>query len=69
MDKQTDEQYLDQLMARARCEMDTTPGFRDFVLDVMAVIGERPRPGDLHSMHMAYKAGLAYGKGESDATR
>jgi hypothetical protein len=29
--------------------------------------GERPRAGDLHSMHMAYRAGLAYGKGETDA--
>lgn len=69
MSKQTDEQYLDELMTRERCDMETTPGFRDFVLDVMAVIGERPRAGDLHSMHMAYKAGLAYGKGETDAPR
>jgi hypothetical protein len=43
------------------------PGFREFVLDAMSVIGERPRAGDLHSMHMAYKAGLEYGKETTDA--
>lgn len=54
----TDETYLDALMAREGCDMDKTPGFRDWVLDLMATIGERPRAGDLHSMHLGYKAGM-----------
>lgn len=55
----SDETYLDSLMAREGCDMDKTPGFRDSVLDLMATIGERPRGGDLHSMHLAYQAGSA----------
>lgn len=60
----TDEEYLDSLIKQEGCDMDKTPGFRDFVLDAMGVVGERPRAGDLHGMHMAYKAGLAWGEGE-----
>ena len=53
----TDEQYIDELFAREVVGMDT-PGFRDFVLDLMGMIGERPRAGDVCSMHLAYRAGM-----------
>ena len=53
----TDEQYIDELFAREVVGMDT-PGFRDFVLDLMGIIGERPRAGDVCSMHLAYRAGM-----------
>lgn len=62
----TDEQYLDELIAKEGCDMGKTPGFRDMVLDMMGMLGERPRAGELHSMHMAYKAGLAYAKEHPD---
>ena len=42
----TDEQYIDELFAREVVGMDT-PGFRDFVLDLMGMIGERLRAGDV----------------------
>ena len=53
----TDEQYIDELFAREDAGMDT-PGFRDFVLDLMGMIGEQPRAGDVCSMHLAYRAGM-----------
>lgn len=53
----TDEQYIDDLFAKEPCGYENTPGFRSFLLDAMATIGERPRAGDVASMHMAYKAG------------
>jgi hypothetical protein len=62
--EQTDEQYIDALIAEEGCDMEKTPGFRDWVLEAMAVIGERPRAGDLHSMHLAYQAGMAHAQGE-----
>ena len=40
------------------CGYQNTPGFRAFLLDAMAAIGERPRAGDVASMHMAYRAGM-----------
>jgi hypothetical protein len=61
----TDEQYIDELFAREVVGMDT-PGFRDFVLDLMGIIGERPRAGDVSSMHLAYTAGLEHGKEWTD---
>ena len=53
----TDEQYIDELFAREDVGMDT-PGFRDFVLNLMGMIGEQPRAGDVCSMHLAYRAGM-----------
>ena len=49
----TDEQYIDDLFAREGIGWDKTPGFRAFVLDLMGIIGERPRAGDVSSMHLA----------------
>ena len=60
VDVMTDEQYIDELFAREVVGMDT-PGFRDFVLDLMGMIGERPRAGDVCSMYLAYKAGMEVG--------
>ena len=54
----TDEQYIDWLFQQEPCGYDKTPGFRAFLLDAMAAIGERPRAGDVASMHMAYRAGM-----------
>ena len=53
----TDEQYINDLFAKEPCGYEKTPGFRAFLLDAMATIGERPRAGDVASMHMAYRAG------------
>ena len=53
----TDEQYIDWLFQREPCGYQNTPGFRAFLLDAMAAIGERPRAGEVASMHMAYTAG------------
>ena len=53
----TDEQYIDWLFQQEPCGYQNTPGFRAFLLDAMATIGERPRAGDVASMHMAYTAG------------
>ena len=53
----TDEQYIDWIFQQDPCGYQNTPGFRAFLLDVMAVIGERPRAGDVASMHLAYTAG------------
>ena len=57
----TDEQYIDWLFQQEPCGYQNTPGFRAFLLDAMAVIGERPRAGDVASMHMAYTAGKEHG--------
>ncbi len=54
----TDEQYIDALFTTEPCGYDKTPGFRAFLLDAMAAIGERPRAGDVASMHLAYRAGM-----------
>ena len=54
----TDEQYIDWLFKQEPCGYQNTPGFRAFLLDAMATIGERPRAGDVASMHMAYRAGM-----------
>jgi len=62
----TDEAYIDDLFAREGIGWDKTPGFRAFVLDLMGIIGERPRAGDVSSMHLAYTAGLEYGKEWTD---
>lgn len=53
----TDEQYIDALFAKEPCGYQDTPGFRDFLLELMATIGERPRAGDVAQMHLAYCAG------------
>ena len=57
----TDEQYIDSLFQQEPCGYQNTPGFRAFLLDAMATIGERPRAGDVASMHMAYTAGKEHG--------
>jgi hypothetical protein len=62
----TDEQYIDDLFAREGIGWDKTPGFRAFVLHLMGIIGERPRAGDVSSMHLAYTAGLEHGKEWTD---
>ena len=62
----TDEAYIDDLFAREGIGWDKTPGFRAFVLDLMGIIGERPRAGDVSSMHLAYTAGLEYRKEWTD---
>ena len=49
----TDEQYIDALFAKEPCSYQDTPGFRDFLLELMATIGERPRAGDVAQMHLA----------------
>ena len=54
----TDEQYIDWLFQQEPCGYEKTPGFRAFLLDAMAAIGERPRTGDVASMHMAYRVAL-----------
>ena len=54
----TDEQCIDVLFSREGIGWEKTPGFRSFVLDLMGIIGERPRAGDVCSMHMAYRAGM-----------
>ncbi len=59
-DVMTDEAYIDDLFAREGIGWDQTPGFRAFVLDLMGIIGERPRAGDVASMHMAYRHGMEY---------
>ena len=56
---QTDEQYLDALIANEGCDMDKTPGFRDFVLDLMATIGERPRAARASSVLSTTRRGMA----------
>ena len=53
----TDEQYIDALFAKEPCSYQDTPGFRDFLLELMATIGERPRAGDVAQMHLAFCAG------------
>ncbi len=53
----TDEQYIDWLFQQEPCGYEKTPGFRDFLLELMATIGERPRAGDVAQMHLAYCAG------------
>ena len=65
-DVMTDEAYIDDLFAREGIGWDKTPGFRAFVLDLMGIIGERPRAGDVSSMHLAYTAGLEHGKEWTD---
>jgi len=62
----TDEQYIDWLFNEEPCGYQDTPGFRDFLLELMATIGERPRAGDVSSMHLAYTAGLEHGKEWTD---
>ena len=64
----TDEKYIDDLFAREGIGIgwDKTPGFRAFVLELMGIIGERPRAGDVSSMHLAYTAGLEHGKEWTD---
>ena len=62
----TDEQYIDDLFAREGIGWAKTTGFRAFVLDLMGIIGERPRAGDVSSMHLAYAAGLEHGKEWTD---
>lgn len=62
----TDEAYIDDLFAREGIGWDQTPGFRSCVLDLMGIIGERPRAGDVSSMHLAYTAGLEHGKEWTD---
>jgi hypothetical protein len=62
----TDEAYIDDLFAREGIGWDKTPGFRAFVLHLMGIIGERPRAGDVSSMHLAYTAGLEHGKEWTD---
>ena len=62
----TDEQYIDALFTTEPCGYEKTPGFRAFLLDAMAAIGERPRAGDVSSMHLAYTAGLEHGKEWTD---
>ena len=57
----TDEQYIDWLFQQEPCGYQDTPGFRAFLLDAMAAIGERPRAGEVASMHMAYTAGQEHG--------
>ena len=65
-DVMTDEAYIDDLFAREGIGWDQTRGFRAFVLDLMGIIGERPRAGDVSSMHLAYKAGLEHGREWTD---
>lgn len=62
----TDEQYIDALFTTEPCGYEKTPGFRAFLLDAMAAIGERPRAGDVSSMHLAYTAGLEHGQEWTD---
>ena len=62
----TDEQYIDDLFSREGIGWDKTQGFRAFVLDLMGIIGERPRAGDVSSMHLAFKAGLEHGREWTD---
>lgn len=62
----SDEQYIDELFAREGLGWEKTPGFRDFVLDLMSETGTRPRAGDVCSMHLAYKAGLEHGREWTD---
>jgi len=54
----SDEQFIDDLFAREGLGWEKTPGFRDFVLDLMSETGTRPRAGDVSSMHLAYRAGI-----------
>lgn len=60
--EETDEQYLDRLLAEERDGFGpaTADGFRAFVLEAMSINPARPRPGDLISMHWAFKAGKQY---------
>ena len=58
----TDEQYIDALFTTEPCGYEKTPGFRDFLLELMATIGERPRAGDVAQMHLAYCAGMEQAK-------
>ena len=51
VDVMTDEQCIDVLFSREGIGWEKTPGFRSFVLDLMGIIGERPRAGDVCSMH------------------
>jgi hypothetical protein len=57
----TDEQYIDSLFQQEPCGYQNTPGFRAFLLDAMAAIGERPNACEVASMHMAYTAGHEHG--------
>ena len=63
----TDEQCIDVLFSREGIGWEKTPGFRSFVLDLMGIIGEQPRAGDVCSMHLAYRAGMEQSQRETPA--
>lgn len=60
--EETNEQYFDRL-AKGRGR-ETTPGFREWILDSMEELGERPSDSELTMMHLAYVAGMAQGRGK-----
>lgn len=57
--EETNEQYFDRLAKGTGRE--TTPGFREWILDSMEELGERPSDSELTMMHLAYMAGMEQG--------
>ena len=49
--EETNEQYFDRLAKGTG--RDKTPGFREWMLDAMEELGERPSDSEMSSMHLA----------------
>jgi len=58
--EETNEQYFDRLAKGTG--RDKTPGFREWMLDLMEGLGERPSDSEMSSMHLAYMAGMEQGR-------
>lgn len=58
--EETNEQYFDRLAKGTGREM--TPGFREWMLDTMEELGERPSDSEISMMHLAYQAGMEQGR-------
>ncbi len=65
--EETNEQYFDRLAKGTGRE--TTPGFREWILDSMEELGERPSDAEISMMHLAYQAGADTARAEVEKLR
>jgi hypothetical protein len=60
--EESNEQYLERIFRQEPDAVRKEPGFREFVLSAMAVIGSRPSGANISVMYLAYKGGAEYQK-------
>jgi len=60
--EESNEQYLERIFRQEPDDVRKEPGFREFVLSAMAVIGSRPSGANISVMYLAYKGGAEYQK-------